>query len=73
MKLPNGKKVLHNKWVYRIKEEHDSSKWYKTRLVIKGFQQKEGTDYIKIFSPVIKINTMQTILEIVAKEDLHIE
>ena len=35
--LPKGKKALHNKWVYRIKEEHDGSKWYKARLVVKGF------------------------------------
>ena len=35
--LPVGKKVLHNKWVYRIKNEHDGSKCYKARLVVKGF------------------------------------
>ncbi|KAE8703438.1 cytochrome P450 71A9-like [Hibiscus syriacus] len=40
--LPPGKKALHNKWIYRIKEEHDRSKRYKTRLVVKGFQQKEA-------------------------------
>ena len=36
-KLPVGKKALHNKWVYRIKNEHDSSKRYKAKLVVKGF------------------------------------
>ena len=35
--LTVGKKVLHNKWVYRIKNEHDGSKRYKVRLVVKGF------------------------------------
>ena len=40
-----GKKALHNKWVHRIKNEHDSSKRYKARLVVKGFQEKEGIDY----------------------------
>ena len=49
IKLPVGKKVLHNKWVYRIKNEHDGSKRYKARLVVKGFQQKEGIDYTEIF------------------------
>nr|CAN78986.1 hypothetical protein VITISV_015274 [Vitis vinifera] len=35
--LPIGKKALHNKWIYRIKNEHDGSKRYKAKLVIKGF------------------------------------
>ncbi|KAE8695397.1 Pathoproteinsis-related thaumatin superfamily protein [Hibiscus syriacus] len=39
--LPLGKKALHNKWIYRIKEEHDGSKRYKERLVVKGFRQKK--------------------------------
>ena len=42
--LPDGKKVLHNKWVYKVKEELDGSKRYKAMLVEKGFQQKEGID-----------------------------
>ena len=32
-----GKKDVHNKWVYQVKQEHDGSKRYKTRLVVKGF------------------------------------
>ena len=36
--LPRGKKALHNKWVYHIKEEHDGKKRYKARLVVNGFQ-----------------------------------
>lgn len=71
--LPMGKKALHNKWVYQVKEEHDGSKRYKARLVVKGFQQKEGVDYTDIFSPVVKLNTIRSVLSIVAIEDLHLE
>ena len=51
--LLEGKKALHNKWVYRIKNEHDGSKRYKARLVVKGFQQKECINYTEISFPVV--------------------
>ncbi|KAE8705011.1 Cytochrome P450 84A1 [Hibiscus syriacus] len=71
--LPPGKKALHNKWIYRIKEEHDGSKRYKARLVIKGFQQKEGINYNEIFSPVVKLSTIRLVLKIIAAGNLHLE
>ena len=71
--LPVGKKALHNKWVYRIKNEHDGSKLYNARLIVKGFQQKECIDYIEIFSSVVKMSTIRLVLGIVAVENLHLE
>jgi len=48
-KLPEGKKVLQNRWVYRLKEEPDGNKRYKVRLVVKGSNKnKELT--LQIFS-----------------------
>ena len=64
---------MHNKWVYRIKNEHDGSKRYKVRLVVKGFQQKEGIEFIEIFSPVVKMSTIRLVLRMVAAENLHLE
>ncbi|KAE8731332.1 Detected protein of unknown function [Hibiscus syriacus] len=71
--LPPDKKALHNKWIYRIKEEHDGRKRYKARFVVKGFQQKECIDYNEIFSPVVKLSTIRLVLKIVAAENLHLE
>ena len=67
-----GKKALHNKWVYRIMNEHDSSKRYKARLVVKGFQQKKGIDYLEIFSPVVKMSTIRLVLEMVVAKNLYL-
>ena len=39
-KLLKGKKALHNKLVYQVKNEHDDSKRYKTRLVDKDMLTK---------------------------------
>ena len=72
-KLPHGKKALHNKWVCLVKEEHDSSRRYKARLVVKGFQQKEGIDFIENFSLVVKLTTIRLVLSMVAVENLHLE
>ena len=59
-----GNKVLHNKWVYRIKNEYDGSKRYKARLVV-----KEGIDYTNIFSPIVKMSTIRLVLGMVAAEN----
>ena len=43
------------------------------RLVMKEFQQREGIDFIEIFSLVVKLATIRSLLNIVAVEDLHLE
>ena len=73
IELPVGKKALHNKWVYIIKNDNNGSKCYKAKLVIKGFQQKKSIDYSKIFSPVVKMPTISLVLGMVAAENLHLE
>ena len=73
VKLPAEKRVLQNKWVYRLKEEDGGKKRYKARLVVKGFAQKKGIEFDEIFSPVVKMTSIRTILSLVAVEDFHIE
>jgi len=72
-KLPEGKKALQNRWVYKLKEEYDGTRRYKATLVVKGFQQKQGIDFTEIFSLVVKMTSIRIILSIVAAENLHLE
>jgi hypothetical protein len=73
VQLPMGKRALQNKWVYKLKEEDGGEKKYKDRFVVKGFAQKKGIYFDEIFSPVVKMNSIRTILRLVAVEDFHLE
>ena len=71
VELLASKRELQNKWVYRLNEEYGGKKQYKARLVVKGFGQKKGIDFNEIFSPVVKMTSIRTILSLVEVEDLH--
>ncbi|MCF7184052.1 hypothetical protein L3H42_11185 [Corynebacterium sp. MC-13] len=74
VKLPKGMKALKNKWVFKIKiEEHTQKPRYKARLVIKGFGQRKGIDFDEIFSPVVKMSSIHTVLGLAASLNLEIE
>ncbi|PKI76595.1 hypothetical protein CRG98_002904 [Punica granatum] len=72
VKLPQGKRALKNKWVYRLKTENSGPR-YKARLVVKGFNQKKGLDFEEIFSPVVKMSSIRVVLALAASLNLEIE
>ena len=57
-----GRKLIPCKWVFKIKNEQDGSKRYKSRLCVKGFHQIPGVDYTESFSPVATEVTIQTLM-----------
>ena len=71
--MPAGKRALENKWVYRLKEEDVGKMRYKARLVVKVIAQKKGIDFDEIFSPVVKMTSIRTILSIVVVEYFDLE
>ena len=46
---------------------------YKAKIVVKGFQQKKGVDFDEIFSPVVKMTSIRTVLSIAARMNLEVE
>lgn len=55
-------------WVYKNKYKSDSSlDKHKTRLVAKGYAQKEGIDYDEIFSSTTKWVTIRSLIAMFAQ------
>ena len=72
--LPKGKRALQNKWVYKLKlGESRNLPRYKAQIVVKGFQQKKGVDFDKIFSLIIKMTSIRTMLSMEANMNLEVE
>ena len=69
VKLLTWKKELQNKWVYKLKKEDGDKKWYKAKFVLKGFAQKKYIYFDEIFSHVIKMTSIRTILSLVVVQD----
>ncbi|CAI7744707.1 unnamed protein product [Closterium sp. NIES-53] len=67
VELPKGRKAITSKWLFKIKSDGDGKiERYKSRLVAKGYQQKEKVDYKELFAPVVKPTTLRTLLAGVA-------
>ncbi|KAK3036241.1 hypothetical protein RJ639_030783 [Escallonia herrerae] len=63
VEIPKGRKALRNKWVFKLKKDGEMLLKYKAYLVVKGFGQKKGIDFDEIFSPVLKMTSMDLELE----------
>ena len=60
--LPNDHKTIGCRWVFDIKGDDHK----KARLVAQGFSQVEGVDYNKLFSPVVRFESMCLMLALAA-------
>ncbi|GKB01616.1 putative ribonuclease H-like domain-containing protein [Tanacetum coccineum] len=61
--LPDGKRVIGTKWVFRNKRvERGTIIKNKARLVAQGYIQEEGVDYDEVFAPVARIEAIRLFL-----------
>ncbi|CAI7890434.1 unnamed protein product [Closterium sp. NIES-53] len=63
VELPEGRKAITSTWLFKINSDADGKiERYKSRLVAKGYQQKEKVDYKELFAPVVKPTMLRTLL-----------
>ena len=60
--LPKDRKTIGCRWVFDVRG--DSHK--EARLVAQGFSQVEGVDYNKLFSPVVRFESVHLMLPLTA-------
>ncbi|GJY06054.1 putative ribonuclease H-like domain-containing protein [Tanacetum coccineum] len=61
--LPNGKRVIGSKWVFRNKKDKRGIVVRnKAILVAQGYTQEEGINYDEVFSPIARIEAIRLFL-----------
>ena len=72
VELPEGKKPIGCKWVFKTKRDSKGNVGYKAHLVTKGFTQKEDIDYKETFSLVFIKHSFRIIMALVTHFDLKL-
>ena len=63
MPMPEDKKTIGCKWVYKVKHDSNGSiSRYKARMVVKGYAQTHVIDYEETFAPVAKMATIHSVI-----------
>ena len=71
--LPPGKNIVGNRFVFKAKPNPDGTiAKYKARLVAQGFSQRQGIDYNEVFAPVVRAESIRTLLSLVNMLNLEL-
>ncbi|GJU27976.1 putative ribonuclease H-like domain-containing protein [Tanacetum coccineum] len=70
VELPNGKRAIGTKWVFKNKKDEKGIMIKnKARLVAQGYTQEEGIDYDEVFAPVARIEAIRLFLAYASFKD----
>ena len=73
VELPKDRKPVGCRWVFKRKmDAYDRIERYKARLVAQGFSQRKGLDYDELFSPVIRFESVRTLIAVSVQKGLKL-
>jgi hypothetical protein len=70
VQLPPGERAIPCRWLCTDKLMADLSTIEKARLIVMGHLQKAGRDFQEIFAPVLKMESVQVLLALIAMHDM---
>ena len=71
--LPPGRKAIGRRWVFQRKHDADANvERYKARLAAQGYNQKYGIGYNEKFCPVVRFESVRTLIALAAKHKLQL-
>ena len=73
VELPEDRKVVGSKWVFEAKTNADGTvERCKARLLAQGYSQKEGLDYDETFNPVVRSESVRSVIALASKYGLKL-
>ena len=73
VELPENRKPVGSKWVFKVKVDgNDRVERYKARLVAQGFIQIKGADYDETFCPVVRMESLRTVVGLAVRNGLKL-
>jgi len=74
VELPKDRKPVGSKWVFKLKTDADGNvERYKARLVAQGYAQQYGLDYDETFCPVVRFESVRTVIAMVTQHGLKLQ
>ena len=71
VKLPKDRKAVGSKWAFKLKVGSDGQvERHKARLVAQGFAQKQGLDYDETFPPVVRFESLRTVIALTVQNGM---
>ena len=73
VELPKDRKTVGSKWVFKTKRSADGTvERHKARLVAQGYTQQYGQDYDETFSPVVRFESLRTVIALSVQNGLKL-